>query len=282
MSKKYKPVVLAEEDTLTVADFTEAFKKVLEYNAKHLLGSKEEIGVALGNIQQAFTTLQEKITSEIAAHKTDLSSTEQLTLTRLETKLSELEASVTTRLADLKDGETPDVQDIIATILAQLPTPQAIAQNVPIMAEAIRDGLELIDNEDEKLRISAIGHLEERLKKITTDAQPHVIGGHGPLWQLQDVDVSGITTGQSIKWDGIRWIPFTPSGGAGNTVVYNEVVSGSATTFTLAHTPTSSAILRVYANGQRLIPTTDYSLSGAIITTVNSWDAGTVTADYEF
>ncbi len=69
------------------------------------------------------------------------------------------------------------------------------------------------------------------------------------------------------------------SGGPGTAVV-NEVVAGSGTSWTLANTPTSGVAL--YANGQRLTPTVDYSIVGAAITTVLSWDAGTLLADYSY
>ncbi len=59
----------------------------------------------------------------------------------------------------------------------------------------------------------------------------------------------------------------------------NEVVSGSGTTFTLAATPTTGSV-HLFGQGQRLIPTTDFTIAGAVITTVNSWAAGTVLADY--
>jgi hypothetical protein len=69
-------------------------------------------------------------------------------------------------------------------------------------------------------------------------------------------------------------------GGGGNTFVYNEVVSGSGTSWTLANTPIVG-MQAIYANGQRLTPTVDYTISGANITTVDSWSAGTVLADYQ-
>lgn len=145
----------------------------------------------------------------------------------------------------------------------------------PDTAEQVRDKLESL-KEENRLDASAIKNLPEFIKEKGI----RVIGGHGPLWGLEDVDVVGITVGQSIKWDGIRWIPFTPSGSTG-TSVYNEVVSGSGTTFTLAHTPILGTV-RVYANGQRLTPTVDYSITGAVITTVSSWSAGMITADYQY
>lgn len=64
-----------------------------------------------------------------------------------------------------------------------------------------------------------------------------------------------------------------------STAVFGEVVAGSGTSWTLAHTPTSLGIA-LYANGQRLTLTVDYSLAGAALTTVLSWSAGTLLADY--
>lgn len=70
-------------------------------------------------------------------------------------------------------------------------------------------------------------------------------------------------------------------GGNTGTAVYNEVVSGSGTSWALTNTPTTGT-LRLYANGQRLIPGAgnDYTLSGGNITTALSWSAGTLLADY--
>jgi len=73
----------------------------------------------------------------------------------------------------------------------------------------------------------------------------------------------------------------TNSGGSGNNFVYNEVASGSGTSFTIAHTPITG-LYAVYANGQRLIPTVDFTLSGTTITTVSSWSSGTVLVDYQY
>lgn len=74
------------------------------------------------------------------------------------------------------------------------------------------------------------------------------------------------------------------SGGSGSrTFVYNEIVSGSNTTFTLANTP-ATGLYAVFANGQRLTPGAgnDFTLSGAIITTALSWSAGSILADYQY
>jgi hypothetical protein len=71
------------------------------------------------------------------------------------------------------------------------------------------------------------------------------------------------------------------TGGSSN-FVDNEVVAGSGTTFTLAATPVLGS-QHVYANGQRLTPYgVDYTITGAVITMLTSWAAGTVLADYRF
>lgn len=69
--------------------------------------------------------------------------------------------------------------------------------------------------------------------------------------------------------------------GGGGKFIYNEEVAGSGTAWTLAHSPINNS-LQLFANGQRLMPTVDYSVSGDVITTVLSWDTGTLLADYQY
>lgn len=71
------------------------------------------------------------------------------------------------------------------------------------------------------------------------------------------------------------------TGGSSN-FVDNEVVAGSGTTFTLATVPVLNS-QHIYANGQRLTPGgVDYTITGAVMTMLTSWVAGTVLADYRF
>ena len=67
-------------------------------------------------------------------------------------------------------------------------------------------------------------------------------------------------------------------GGVGNTFVYNEVLSGSGTSFTFATAPITG-LYAIFANGQRLTPTVDFTISGGNVTTVDSFAAGTLLAD---
>lgn len=101
----------------------------------------------------------------------------------------------------------------------------------------------------------------------------------GSLTAVSSVD--GITIVRLVA-DPITGRLLVDTGGTGgNTFVYNETVSGSATTFTLLHTPVPG-MQAVYANGQRLNPATDYSIVAAVITTVDSWSTGQILADYQY
>jgi len=98
------------------------------------------------------------------------------------------------------------------------------------------------------------------------------------------IDVSNIRNAESFIYGGTKYkISELMHGGSSSlgTQIYGEMVSGSGTSWTLAQTP-NSGTLRLYANGQRLALTTDYTISAATITTVLSWVAGTLLADYSY
>lgn len=70
--------------------------------------------------------------------------------------------------------------------------------------------------------------------------------------------------------------------GSSVTSVYNEIVGGSGTTFTLAFVPTVGSQM-LYIRGQRITPgLTTYSILGKVITTIDTLAAGDVVADYTY
>lgn len=69
------------------------------------------------------------------------------------------------------------------------------------------------------------------------------------------------------------------SSSSSTTFTDGEVVSGSGTAWTLAASPTAGSV-QLFANGQRLKLTDDYTIAGAAITTINSFSAGALLADY--
>lgn len=102
-----------------------------------------------------------------------------------------------------------------------------------------------------------------------------VTDGITPVVNVTTID---FTAGATVTNAGGGTVNVSISG-ASNSFVDNEVVSGSGTTFTLANTPIVGS-QHVYANGQRLTPTADYTIAAAVITMVSSWATGAVLCDY--
>jgi hypothetical protein len=119
--------------------------------------------------------------------------------------------------SDYTDSRLEEVATSLSNELTGLNNRLAVLEDwVPEsnQPEDIRDKLESLEG-DERLSAEAIKGLEEYLK-----ARPEttVIAANKPLSGLLDVAVAGITTNQSIKWNGTAWVPFTPGGGGGGAV----------------------------------------------------------------
>ena len=107
-----------------------------------------------------------------------------------------------------------------------------------ISGEQIADKLETLEG-DNRLKIKVIKDLEEKLEELE---QTRRIGGGGGISKIA-LDTHFIDDE-------------TPSG----------TPNGVLTTFTLAYTPNPPSSLKVYADGQRLNLTTDYTFSARTIT----------------
>lgn len=154
---------------------------------------------------------------------------------------------------DGADGISPAVEDIVTAVLSRIPLPKDGEK-----------GDKGKDANEDKIIVRLI-------EKIIKD---------------KPLDISHIRNAQGFMKDGIKYKfeELMKGGGSASgstTAVWSEAVSGSGTSWTLAHTP-ATGTLRLYANGQRLTVTVDYTLSGATITTLTSWVSGTVLADYSY
>lgn len=83
----------------------------------------------------------------------------------------------------------------------------------PDTADTIRNKLEVLPD-GEKLSIDAIQDLRAELEKLPEREKGIVMGANRALYQLLDVNVAGVTSGQSIRWDGQQWVAYTPGGGS--------------------------------------------------------------------
>lgn len=158
---------------------------------------------------------------------------------------------VAKKIGKPKDGETPIID--YATIASEV-------------IEKIVNG--------KMLKTEHVNGLEETMSSYRNQlarGQGYVHGGGDTLKAA-----SGYTLQRNS--DGTTSLVLAGSTG---TSIWNEVVNGSGTAFILAQIPLSGT-LRLYANGQRLTLTVDYTLSGKNIMTLTSWATGTVLADYSY
>lgn len=108
-----------------------------------------------------------------------------------------------------KSIKVPVVEKVIEKTEVVRETPIVKEVAVSDTPEVIKDKLETLDG-DKRLKIEAIKDLREELDKVKARGGEHVVStSNRGLYQLLDVNVSGIVAGQSIYWDGSQWLPVT-------------------------------------------------------------------------
>ncbi len=155
---------------------------------------------------------------------------------------------------DGKDGASPDLQAVAALVMTQLTMPKDGKDAVIDHDQIVKDIYEMFIK---GLDWRKIPGLENEISSYRNQLAGKVYGKN--TW---------------ARGGG-------SSGGDTGTQVVGEEVSGAGTVWTLANSPTAGT-LALYAIGQRLKVVTDYTISGTNITTVNSWGAGEIMADYSY
>lgn len=264
-TKKLQKLLSAMDETsMTQEEFFKAFEKVMviftamkEANAKQMFLMDEKQKETIAELESTITKTVSDITEMLKnENEQEISSTKK-EMTKMMSDCMEMMSKMEEKMDEVEDGKDADEQKIIDELTKIIPKKEDILNDVekdlPKLGEPIRDSLELIEGEENKLKIEAIGYLKEKLDKLEKLINSKIsLGGGGGGLSVSALNLH---------------------------LIDNEIVSGSGTTFTLANTPISSSV-KVYALGQRLKLTTDYSLVGRVITTVSSWGTGEITSDY--
>lgn len=185
---------------------------------------------------------------------------------------NEIVKEVLKNIRQPKDGETPivDEEKIVKKVLAKIPKIEVPKAQKVDPQDIIDKVFELLDNGKKKLSTKHIGDFTNGLEQTIAPIRSLAAGFRG------GGDTVEAGTGVSITVvNGKKVI----SSGSTITFIDDEVVSGSGTSWTLANTPVVGSV-KLFALGQKLVLTTDYSITGTAITTVSSWDAGSLVADY--
>lgn len=132
-----------------------------------------------------------------------------------------------------------------------------------------------------------VATIEKPTVEVTPELVKQIIAVMHSLPETDKLEVSkGLRNAASFLYGGTKYGMHEMMHGGSSTSttitsVFNEVVSGSGTSWTLGIAP-ATGDERIYVNGQRLTPTVDYTITGAHITTLLSWVAGTMLADYTY
>lgn len=227
---------ILDEDTLTKEDFLKSFEKVVEI----VEGVKKNNETEFNAIHENLKLMSEKMKTDTSSHSTE-SKKEMMDYCRaeIEKMMKQHEAKMMEmddKLLGIKDGKDADEQKIVADVVAQIKIPN-MEEEVPKMAMAVRNGLELLQG-DERLDKSAIKGLNEWLEEMSNKI--NISGGKGVFGSIRT-----------------RYIDDeTPVGS----------VNGTNTIFTISRTPVPTESLKIYVNGQRMRITEDYTLSVKTIT----------------
>jgi len=252
---KLKEFVELLKESLTREEFLEAFKSVLEQIEKlerdliSKIDQKTSSAIStLEELQQLHKEVIKKIQKENASSFSNMKrwAMEQVSTLFVKYQIKEKIAELDKKMSEIHDGKDADSAQIVQDVIAQIKLPEH--KETIFEPEEIRDKLELLTGK-ERLEIKAIKDLQELLDELKK--RPTHFGGGGYSKIAADMHD-----------------------------VPNEVVSGSGTTFTLAHIPSPATSLKLYGRGQRLLLTTKYSVSGKVITTVDTWATGDILADY--
>lgn len=262
--EKLKKLLELANEGLSRDEFTKAFQaltKVILRTEEHLV---KKIDSRIGTMKDGYTPVKGKDYRDGQDGKTP---TEK-----------ELLALIETLIPEVVDGETPSEEqlaELIGRHIALLP---------PETSEGIRNKLELLEGKD-RLNIKAIDGVPELLQtEFTKNNQGRNVGGHGALYTLSDVSLAGIIAGQSIQWDGHKWIAYTPAG-SGGTPVFGEnlTTQGPGTSFALAHTPIVGSVRLFRGGAYQSVANGDYSITGSAITLSNALLNGEVlVVDYSY
>jgi len=265
MQKQFERMQMAfNPNVMTQEEFFKAFEKVMviftamkEANAKQMSLMDEKQKETIAQLESTITKTVSDITEMLKKENEQEISSTKKEMAKMMSDCMDMMSQMEDKMNEVEDGKDADEQKIIDELTKIIPKKEDILNEVekdlPKLGEPIRDSLELIEGEENKLKIEAIGYLKQKLDKLEKLINSKIsLGGGGGGLSVSALNLH---------------------------LIDNEIVSGSGTTFTLANTPIPSSV-KVYALGQRLKLTTDYSLVGRVITTVNSWGSGEITTDY--
>lgn len=188
----------AIKDAVTMTQLSKAIEAMLLFEKN--LGKRTE--TELTAIKKAVDTAIERIQT-IAQKESETSKQEIMDycdnmMNEMRLTHESMMAECDQKMSEVKDGEDgmdADEQKVIEAVLAQIPPVKELEPETP---ESVRDKLESIEVEENKLAISAIRDLEEELKKLRkqiSEISSRPVGGIASRDIVKNYDISSQLNG---------------------------------------------------------------------------------------
>jgi len=219
--------------------------------------SSEDVAKTIRVVYDKLSAEDSKLASDIKENESDIKKVEK----DIQANAREIEAvsvALTSRINKVKtakgeDGKTPTKEQLVALIAPLIPDPikgtdadetkilAELENKIPLLAEPIRNALELFVNEDEKLKKSAIGHLEKDLEEIRTLALKKTgnggVGGSAGVHLFVNGAKQGKTNSLNLIGGTNVTLDYSRASGASDVTI--NATTGASTFLSLTDTPAS-------------------------------------------
>lgn len=245
---------LLDPNSLTKEEFVSSFENVVSLIKKIEKQNIAEFEAIHAVIEQLGNKLKEENETKVTEASDNFKKQITAEIEKMRSEHSAIIALAEEKIKTVRNGYDADEDSVAEKVygMIKIPTIEELKDQLPVMAEEVRDALEILPD-GEKLEISAIEGLEEILEELK-NRKTTVVGGGGfsiGAMQMHIIDSE------------------TPTN------------SGDDINFTLAQKPSPATSLKVYRGGARQRLTEDYTFSGQTITFLTPVQAGEIlTVDY--
>lgn len=169
-----------DEDTLTKEEFIKQFENVVNFIKKIEQKNILEIESMKKTLDELSEMVKNDANLEVSELKKQVNDLVTKQVDKLYKEYEKKEQEMDYKMSEIRDGKDADDQAIFDKIFNEVQKPilDSVEKDLPKLATAIRDALELLVG-DERLDISAIKGLENYGELVNGSKQAIMVGGKG-------------------------------------------------------------------------------------------------------
>lgn len=191
--QKLKEKLTAIDNAVTMEELKKAVEAMLQFSVKLQTKTENELKTISESVKTAISRIETLASNQTTEAKQELQDSCDKMMSDMRFQCEAMISEAQAKIDGVKDGENgmdADEQKVIDAVLAQIPPVKELDPETP---ESVRDKLESIEGEDNKLEINAIGHLEEELKKLRkqiSELSSRPMGGVATRDIVKSMDIS--------------------------------------------------------------------------------------------